>query len=492
MSQYRQAEYSELNYPEDILSIIRNGLRRGSVPKSVLIIGAGISGLVAASLLKQAGHKVTIIEGNNRIGGRIYTVREPFSKGYYLDMGAMRIPNTHVLAFEYIRRFKLKTAKFINTSPRDVFFVNNVITSRAYYEENPDVLAFPVAEWEKGKTATELFLSAVKPFIDKYQNSTDEQKEAMKKEYARYSMGEFLRFNPIGRPLSLNAIRKINVLLGIEGFPEFSFVDILTDIIYPIFNEETKFFEIVGGNDRLPLSFLPELRWNIFLNQKVERIIQDQSGVTLQTRNPTNGEFTNFHGDIAIVTVPFPVFQFIDVVPYHSISFKKWQAIGELMLLPAVKVGIEFKNRFWENFGIGNIISDKPTRFTYTPSHNKGSSGPAILLASYSWAANALLWNSLSEEDIIRYVLKDLSKVYGNVVYREYIRGVSFNWSRNPFSAGCFTLFTPNQETDIADFIRQPEGKLHFAGEHTSNFHGWIEGGIESGVRAAFEVNHRK
>ncbi|MFW0781200.1 FAD-dependent oxidoreductase [Rossellomorea marisflavi] len=65
------------------------------------------------------------------------------------------------------------------------------------------------------------------------------------------------------------------------------------------------------------------------------------------------------------------------------------------------------------------------------------------------------------------------------------------NWSVNPFSAGCFTLFTPGQETDFADYIQHPEGRLHFAGEHTSSFHGWMEGAIESGIRAAYELNER-
>ncbi|WP_342750867.1 FAD-dependent oxidoreductase [Bacillus fungorum] len=57
------------------------GLVKTKNPKQIIIAGAGISGLVAASLLKEAGHKITILEANNRIGWRIYTIREPFSAG---------------------------------------------------------------------------------------------------------------------------------------------------------------------------------------------------------------------------------------------------------------------------------------------------------------------------------------------------------------------------------------------------------------------------
>ncbi|MFB5663619.1 flavin monoamine oxidase family protein [Alteribacillus sp. HJP-4] len=480
-----------LSYPEEMLSIIRNGLNKAGRPKSVLIIGGGIAGLVAASLLKQAGHHVTVLEGNHRIGGRIYTLRHPFTPGNYMEAGAMRIPDNHALVLEYIKRFRLPVNEFNNTSPEDLIFVNNVLTTRKLYEKSPDILNFPVEENEKGKTATELFLEATQPFIDLYKNSSPEEKKKLEEEYAEYSMEEFLRFNPLGPPLSLNAIRSIGVMLGIEGFPEFSFVDILTDIIYPIFSETVKFLEITGGNDQLPYSFLSELQQEVRFNQKVKSIYQTRNSVVLQTVNPITGERQHYEGDYAIVTIPFTVFQFIEVLPYHSISFKKWQIIRELTNISAVKIGLEFRQRFWEKNKVGNAITDLPSRFTYVPSRRRGADGPGVLLASYTWGRDAAIWSSLPPKEMISEILGDLAKVYGDIVYNEYMQGASFNWSLNPYSAGCFTLFTPGQGKHFSEIIRQPEGRIHFAGEHTSSFHGWIEGAIESGIRTAYEINRR-
>ncbi|RBP07823.1 flavin monoamine oxidase family protein [Rossellomorea aquimaris] len=481
---------SKLSYPNDMLAIIRNGLKP-AMSKKVIVVGAGMSGLVAASLLKKAGHEVTILEGNKRIGGRVYTVRKPFTPGNYMDLGAMRIPDNHKLVFEYIRKFNLTYQEFINSSPRDLLLVNNILTTREQYEKNPDILQYPLPEGEKGRTASELFIEATKPFMELYNNSAHDEQQKLIKRYSRYSMGQFLANNPFGKSLSLNAIRKINVILGIEGFPEFSFVDILKDIIFPIFRKETKFYQITGGNDHLPYGFVQELGSHILLNQKVTHIRQSDVGVSVRAVDSGDGMARDYNADYVIVTIPFTVFQFIEVIPYDSISFKKWQAIREVPNVPSVKIGIEFRRRFWEDLNYGNIVSDLPTRFTYMPSHDKGSNKPGVMLASYSWGQNALLWNSKSKEGIIKEVLEDLSKVYGEQVYTEMLNYVVYNWSKNPFSAGCFTLYTPGQASDIGDYIKKPEGRIHFAGEHTSSFHGWMEGAIESGVRAANEVNGR-
>ncbi|WP_341985807.1 flavin monoamine oxidase family protein [Rossellomorea oryzaecorticis] len=483
--------YADLHYPEDLLSIIWNGFEQSSNPKKVLILGGGMAGLVSASLLKRAGHEVMILEGNNRIGGRVYTVREPFTSGNYLDFGAMRIPENHELVFEYIKRFNLPINRFINSSPKDLIFANSVLTPKSEYKQNPDILRFPLEEEEKGKTAAELFLEATQPFLDLYLKSTPEEQKKFKKQYSIYSMGDYLASNPFGKSLSDNAIRKIGVMLGIEGFPDFSFIDILTDVIYPIFSEKTTFYEITGGNDHLPRSFINELQKEIKLNRKVVKIIQEDNRVCVQTLNPVTRKVSQYSGDYAIVTMPFTVFQFVDVVPHDSISFKKWQTIREVNNVQAVKIGIEFKSRFWEKMGYGNITSDLPLKFTYIPSHGIGSDGPGVLLASYSWGSDAVLWNSLSNEELVRVVLKDLAKIYGNIVYTEFLQAVWFNWGQNPYSAGCFTLFTPQQQKNFDEITRKPEGRLHFAGEHTSSFHGWIEGAIESGIRTAYEVHYR-
>src|SRR3954466_2007043 len=73
--------------------------------KKVLILGAGMSGLVAGYELTQLGHDVIILEARMRPGGRVFTIREPFSDGLHAEAGAARIPDNHDLTLKYVKLF---------------------------------------------------------------------------------------------------------------------------------------------------------------------------------------------------------------------------------------------------------------------------------------------------------------------------------------------------------------------------------------------------
>ena len=64
----------------------------GGVKKRVIVIGAGLAGLCAAYKLDARGHDVTVLEAQDRPGGRVHTLRSPFSGGLYAEAGASRIP----------------------------------------------------------------------------------------------------------------------------------------------------------------------------------------------------------------------------------------------------------------------------------------------------------------------------------------------------------------------------------------------------------------
>lgn len=475
--------------PDQMISIIRSGLKKTDVPKKILVVGAGMSGLVAASLLKEAGHQVTILEASDRIGGRVYTLRSPFSAGHYLDAGAMRIPESHSITFAYINKFRLPVNPFVNSTPNDLIYVNGIKTRRYIYERTPDILRFPVAPQEKGKTAEQLADLATKPVLDFIRQNPATNWPIVVSQFDKYSMDYYLRYNPVGVSLSTGAIDMIKVLLAVEGFPELSFLEILREFI--IFGPATRFYEITGGNDRLPQAFLPQLRENILLGQKMRKIIQQRERVTIQTIDMKNLNAQEFTGDIAIITIPFSLLNFVEVEPHNAFSYNKWKAIHQLHYVASTKIGIQFKRRFWEEEGTfgGQTITDLPIRFSYLPSHGFGEP-TGVVLASYTWEDDTLPWDSLTDRERVEQALENLAAIYGERVYREFVTGTSYSWAQSPFSGGAFSMFKPEQETELSPYLAAPEGRIHFAGEHASYDRGWIQGAIVSGVRVANEVNN--
>ncbi|MBT2686855.1 flavin monoamine oxidase family protein [Bacillus sp. ISL-47] len=476
---------------EQMLAIIRNGLGISQVQKKIIVVGAGMSGLVAASLLKDAGHDVTVIEATQRVGGRIFTMRDPFMDGLYLEAGAMRIPHTHTLVLEYIKKFRLKVNSFLNTTPSDLIFANGIKTNRTAYQRNPDILNYPVAPHEKGKTAEELLTMAIKPIADFINQNPQQNWSIVVKEFDRYPMSFFLRYNPVGPSLSPGAIESIQVLLGLEGFPELSFPAILRELL-PLFNPDIQFYEIEGGNDKLPNAFLPQLKNDLYFGYQMTKIIQNDHQVTIQSRHTLSQRPLTITGDLAIITIPFSLLSFVEVEPRHSFSHNKRKAIRELHYVASTKIGLQFKQRFWEQEGIrgGKMMTDLPIRFAAYPSHLIGSTGSGIILASYTWEDDTLSWDNLKEGDRIRNALNNMATVHGKQVYDLFLTGASHSWSQYPFSGGAFSMFKPDQETELSPFIRAPEGRVHFAGEHTSTAPGWVEGAIQSGIRVAHEVTN--
>ncbi|HXH20904.1 MAG TPA: flavin monoamine oxidase family protein [Dehalococcoidia bacterium] len=447
------------------LRIIEEGLRPAAARRlRVVIAGAGMAGLSAARELARAGHEVTVLEARQRVGGRIETLRAPFSEGLYAEAGAMRLPRCHHLTMAYVAKFGLETAPFTSSNPDAYVHIGGVRQRYREFRGDDSVLAL----WD----------AALAPFRERLAGNAGAWAQ-IALEYDEFSVREFLD----SQGWREDDIELFGLLSQQEALMNSSFLELLREEVGGYY---TDLVEIVGGMDLLPRAFLPELGPRIRYGAAVVAIDQSPDGVTLHYR--TAAGRASESGDYAIVTLPFPVLRHIEVLkPFSS---GKQRAIRQLHYDASAKILMQFRRRFWEEdegiFG-GGSVSDLPIRATYYPDHGR-ETGRGVLLASYTWGDDAQRWGSLPPDQRITEALEDLALLHPSAP-AEFEVGASKVWHDDEYAGGAFALFDPGQQTRLYKDIVAPEGRIFFAGEHASLYHAWIQGAIESGLRAASEIH---
>ncbi len=459
------------------LTWINKGFPAHKQPKKIIIAGAGMAGLVAGLELKRAGFEVLIIEAQQRAGGRILTLRHPFSEGLFAEAGAMRIPTNHYLTLAYIDKFGLSTIPFINHNPSAYLYLNGKKIRFKDAHNTTEYFGYELSKAEKQKSAEQLWLDTIQPFLRKIEQEGQAAWEEIVRDYDEYSVREFLEI----KGWSEAAIERFGLIYNQEAIMNSSFLELLREEAGQYYKDMVT---IEGGMDQLPNAFLSNLRENIWFGQKITAIEQNDTSVTFHIRS-ISGKHT-VTGDYAILTLPFPVLRHIEINP--PFSPPKQRAIRQLHYDASSKIFLQFRRCFWEEEGIvgGGTITDLAIRNLYYPPQ-KSISGRGVLLASYTWGEDAQRWGSLPPDERLRQALENVTAIHP-AASEEYEVGYSYMWHDDEFAGGAFALFDPGQQTLLYDHIRKPEGRIFFAGEHTSLIHAWIQGAIESGLRAAFEI----
>lgn len=465
--------------PGDDLGLIQHGLPRSGATQKVLVLGAGMAGLSAAYELMRAGHEVEVLEAQTRVGGRVFTMREPFSHGLYGEAGAMRIPRAHALTMAYVEKFGLSTFPFRMGNPRALCCLMGLRLTLEEAERDPDRLGFELAESERGLTSAALWARALRPLAARLEAESGAAWSAITEEYDSYSVREFLE----SQGWSEGAIERFGLLANQEALMNSSFLELLRE---EVGNYYTDMVQLEGGMDRLAAAFLPHLGGRIRFGCRVVAIEQKPDEVWVHYRTAA-GRYSA-RAARAIVTLPTPLLRHIEFLP--SLSRPKMRAIRQLHYDASAKIFLQCRRRFWEEddgiFG-GGTVTDLAVRNIYYPEHGRDT-GRGVLLASYTWSEDAQRWGSLSPSERVEQALEDVARIHPSV-RDEFEAGASKMWHDDEFAGGAFALFDPGQQTLLHDAVRAPEGRLHFAGEHTSLAHAWIQGAIESGLRAAREVH---
>src|SRR6266436_4964646 len=480
-----------------------NGDARGA---SVLILGAGLAGMTAALELRNAGYKVQILEFNDRAGGRNWTLRGgdsftelggfkqtcEFESGLYINPGPWRIPHHHRALLDYCKRFGVSLEPFVQLNYNALIHTSRafggapqrVRAIKADFQGQISELLAKVTQQGKLDEAVtredqEVLLQALRSWgaLDRDYKYKANLISAGFRGYARDPGGGLDAIPLSGDPLALSEILKSRVWRYLQNFANYNF--------------QTTMFQPVGGMDMIGKAFAKEVGDLIRTNAKVTQIQQSDRGVRVtyaDTANPAISRQAT--ADWCVCTIPLSILSQLPV----DVSAPMKAAIDAVPYAAAVKIGLQFKRRFWEEddaiYG-GISYTDLPIRQIAYPNSNFNRAGRGVLLGAYLFdGANAYEFTALPPEERIARAIEFGAAIHPQ--YKdEYENGVAVAWHRMPFTLGCAGNWTEKARAEHYDNLCQIDGRIVLAGEHASYIPAWQEGAILSALDAITRLHDR-
>jgi monoamine oxidase len=458
---------------------------RKAAESSVAIVGGGVAGLTAAYRLSQKGIRPVIFEASNRWGGRMFT-RTGFYEGMFCELGGELVDTNHedlsALADEL--GLELEPLATASASGGDLYYFGGLIYTPSDMLEPGSGGAFAVIAEQIAADAERL--------LDESENWT---------EHARTldatSLQDYLdQFR--GKTADW-AIELLNVAYLCEfGVPApeqsaLNLVDFIgTDLDqdFQIFGDSDEAFRIKGGSSALTNALVTALgeKAEMRLNAPLTRIGQMGDKVALTAGRP--GASAEQAYDIVILALPFTMLREVEGLDSLGLEETKLAAIRTLGYGNNAKLMCGTTSRPWLSDGAGlptplggSVYADLPFQSLWETS--RAQPGKGGILTNYLAGPSA----EVKEEEALQSLKAGLAAFCKPMAEAVDGRAVTaFFWSRHPFTRGSYAGARTGQYTTILEAAATPElgGRLQFAGEHTSSdFLGYMNGGVESGNRAA-------
>ena len=415
--------------------------------KSCVIIGAGFSGLAAAYKLKNAGWNVTVLEGRDRIGGRVFSQTFAANPNLTFELGAEWVGESHERLKTLCRDFKIPLQKH---QFEDYLLQNGKVSRPNQWSFSPQAKQ----AFEKLIKGYDKLTPAQKTNLDRYDWWTYLEKIGFSEDDLR--LRDLMDSTDFGE-----SIRHVSAFAAAAEYAESS-------------PKNEMDYKMTGGNSRLAVEFAKRIgAENIRLNTLVEEVNQRAGIVMIKTDAET------FKADACICTAPINSLLKIKFNP--PLPSIQSEAAQKLIYSRICKNSVLYEKRFWkdENF---SMVSDTTSHFYFHSTQNqKDEQG---ILTSYAVGEKADVLASQSDERRMKIVTRDLVDFDEDAP--KLAKAVSsYAWQRDRYTDGAYALYRPGQWFGIRPILQRPHGKVLFAGEHLADWQGFMEGAIETGEAAA-------
>jgi monoamine oxidase len=472
---------------------------------SVLVLGAGLAGMTAALELRNAGYRVQVLEYNDRPGGRNWSLyggdtytelggfkqQVRFAPGLYLNPGPWRIPYHHRAMLDYCKRLKVALEPFTQVNYAAYLHSSKAFGGKPqrYREVQADfnghvaeLLAKATNQSALDQTVSredrEVLLEAMREW-----GALDESYEYKKglltserRGYVADPGGGLTSAPTLSDPLALHDLMHSQLWRAISASHVYEF--------------QSALFQPVGGMGMVGRAFGKELGDLIQYNAKVTQISQDDQGVTVAYQDSKTGGPTRLaKADWCVCTIPASILSQIPL----TVGAPMKSAIDCLYYDSAIKVGLQFKRRFWEQdesiYG-GITFTDLPNALIGYPSSRYFDDGPGVLLGAYTFGANSFQYAAMSPEERIQKTVDMGAQIHPQYP-AEFQHGVAVAWHRVPWTLGCAGHWTDELRDQHFDNLCAIDGRIVLAGEHASRLPAWQEGAVLSSLDAIKRLHQR-
>jgi monoamine oxidase len=451
---------------------------RAATDPRIVVVGAGLAGLTCAYRLKQSGYTAAVYEASDRLGGRCWTLRGEFRGGQIAEHGGELIDQGHT----QIRQLGQQLGLDLDNLHRA-----EVNGTEPFYHFDGAHYSFAQATDDLKQIWQQLHKDVSAASYPTLFNLSTERG----RELDQMSITDWIQdFVPGGLNSKLGQLLDVayNIEYGAESSVQSS-LNMLYLLAYSgqgqlrIFGPSNEKYHVRGGNDQITDR----------LGHALQGQIKTGAALTSIRRNSDGTYRLSFSGasavtaDRVVLALPFSILRTID---YSRAGFSKLKqtAIQELGMGTNSKLHVQFTDRHWNSLG-SNADTFADTGYQSTWDVTRAQSGTPGILVDYTGGNIGASFGSGTPTERAAQFLAQIEPVLPGITPKWNGRATVDYWTGYPWTKGSYSYWKVGHYTKFAGAERLQEGACHFAGEHTSiDFQGYLNGAVETGERAATEV----